>query len=70
MVIDWVSFGIGAVSVFAVFMILILLKLFREPKYDLHNFKKLTRDAGLKIHEAYQNIKQLDNAFKEIENGR
>lgn len=57
-----ISFIIIIVIVFA-----IISKIKKKKKYDLHNLKKLCYDSGTKLLEAYKNIKELENAFIEIE---
>lgn len=67
-IINWISVGIGAGAIILLVFLYWIFKPTKKPKYDLHNLRKLIYDTGIKTKEVFDNIKQLESFFEEIEN--
>ena len=69
MVFEPVNFAIGALAMLGLVLIIkiVLYGFKRKPQHDLHNFKKLVYDSGIKTMEVYKNLKELETAFNDIE---
>jgi hypothetical protein len=66
---EWIIIAAAGGLALGMIIALIFVKVFkRKPKHDLHNLKKLVYDTGMKTREVYENIKELEKFFKEIEN--
>lgn len=63
----WLGFGIGVGTM--IILWIITLKFKKRKQYNMAIFKRLIFDAGSYQLKAYENIKELEKAFQDIEGG-
>lgn len=65
--IDMYSFLYGALIPILLLIFLFLRSKLKKKKYDLHNLKKIVYETGIHLKTSYENVKELEKFFNEVE---